>query len=117
MTNRTNRFDKIFANEIAIAAYKARAAYDRLLFREALKAAAYDLSNARDAYRLAAGPDGMHRGLVLQYIEVSTILMAPITPHVAEHVWVNLLKKGGSVLRAGWPQTAEPDFVMQVSFF
>lgn len=29
----------------------AQAAYDRLLFREALKVAGYDLGNARDMYR------------------------------------------------------------------
>jgi hypothetical protein len=29
----------------------AQAAYDKLLFREALKVAGYDLANARDVYR------------------------------------------------------------------
>jgi hypothetical protein len=28
-------------------------------------------------------------------------------------VWGVLLKKQGSVLRAGWPAAAEPDFIMQ----
>lgn len=55
----------------------------------------------------------MNKTLVTRYIEVSTLLLVPITPHTAEHIWSSLLKKQGSVLRAGWPQAAEPDFVMQ----
>lgn len=44
-------FDRVFENEINIAVFRTKAAYDRALFREALKAAAYDLGNARDLYR------------------------------------------------------------------
>lgn len=53
----------------------AQEAYERLTFREALKSAAYDLGNARDVYRFACGPDGMHRGLVERYIEVGRQLV------------------------------------------
>jgi leucyl-tRNA synthetase len=91
----------------------AQAAYDKLLFREALKVAAYDLGNARDVYRFACGPEGMNRALVQRYVEVSALLLAPITPHTSEYIWDSLLKKSGSVLQAGWPQAAEPDFIMQ----
>jgi leucyl-tRNA synthetase len=55
----------------------------------------------------------MNRGLVLRYMELSCLLLVPITPHYCEHVWGVLLKKQGSVLRAGWPAAAEPDFIMQ----
>lgn len=55
----------------------------------------------------------MNRQLVQRYIETSTLLLAPITPHTSEHVWSNLLQKQGTVLTAGYPQAAEPDFVMQ----
>ena len=34
--------------------FRAKEAYDKLLFREVLKAAAYDLGNARDVYRHAS---------------------------------------------------------------
>eukprot|EP00878_Enallax_costatus_P006705 GHUV01007030.1.p1 GENE.GHUV01007030.1~~GHUV01007030.1.p1 ORF type:complete len:1031 (+),score=336.93 GHUV01007030.1:253-3345(+) len=105
--------DKFFENELNIAVYRAKDAYDKLLFREALKSAGYDLANARDVYRFACGPEGMNRQLVLRYIETSCLLLVPITPHTSEHIWSNLLQKQGSVLRAGWPQAAEPDFVMQ----
>lgn len=49
----------------------------------------------------------------MRYIEVSTLLLVPLTPHTCEHVWGQVLKRPGSVLTAGWPAAAEPDFVMQ----
>ena len=43
--------DRVFANALNIAIVSTREAYDRMLFREALKCAAYDLGSARDVYR------------------------------------------------------------------
>lgn len=59
------------------------------------------------------GPEGMNKQLVMRYIEVSTVLLAPITPHTSEHTWQNLLHQPSSIIKAGWPQAAEPDFIMQ----
>lgn len=36
----------------------------------------------------------MHKTLVLRFIEVQTILLAPICPHFTEHLWV-LMGNGG----------------------
>lgn len=55
----------------------------------------------------------MHHGLIARYIETSTLLLVPITPHTCDHVWTNLLKMQGSVLTAGWPQSEAPDFVLR----
>lgn len=46
-------------------------------------------------------------------MQVSTLLLAPICPHTAEHVWGTLLKRPGLVVNAGWPTAAAPDFVLQ----
>ena len=46
-------------------------------------------------------------------MEVSTVLMAPIAPHIMDHVWVNLLKKEGTVLTTGWPSASEPNYGLQ----
>ena len=43
----------------------------------------------------------MHAGLARRYVEVSTQLLAPITPHTCDHVWQRVLGKEGSVLTAG----------------
>jgi leucyl-tRNA synthetase len=63
--------------------------------------------------RFACGPEGMSRSLIERYVTVSALLLAPITPHTCEHIWGTLLRRPGSVLRAGWPRAAEPDFIMQ----
>jgi leucyl-tRNA synthetase len=44
----------------------------------------------------------MHVDLVLEFIKRQALLMAPICPHVAEHVW-ELLGHKESILHALWP--------------
>lgn len=64
-------------------------------FKLALKSALYDLVNARDVYReatLGAGL-GMHRDVLLRYAEMQALIIAPITPHWAEYIWLDVLKK------------------------
>ncbi|KAG2427994.1 hypothetical protein HXX76_011980 [Chlamydomonas incerta] len=105
--------DRVFDNAINVAIAATRDAYERMAFREALKAAAYDLGNARDVYRLACGPDGMHKDVTQRYIEVSTLLLLPFTPHTSEHVWRNMLRKQGAAVTAGFPTGAAPDTILQ----
>lgn len=65
--------------------------YNSMLFKEALRTGFFELQAVRDKYReLAATENGMHRDLVFQFIELQALLLSPICPHVAEHVW-NLL--------------------------
>ena len=61
----------------------------------------YDLTNARDLYRFACGADGGNRRLLLRFIEVSALLLAPICPHTCEHIWGGLLKKEGLIINGG----------------
>lgn len=44
----------------------------------------------------------MHVDLVFEYIERQALLIAPICPHIAEHVW-SLLNNSGSIVNAKWP--------------
>lgn len=109
----TSFLDRAFDNEINIAIVGAKAAYDNYLFREALKVGWFDFMNARDSYRFACGPEGMNKRLVLRYLEVSTLLLAPVCPHWCEHMWGNVLGKEGLVIKAGWPTAAAPDLMLQ----
>lgn len=59
---------------------------------------------ARDTYRLTCGADNMNRELIMKFIEAQTLLLGPITPHLCEHIWGNLLKKEGCLVRAGMPK-------------
>lgn len=61
----------------------------------ALKAGFYEFQAARDQYREActAANIGMHKELVLRFIEWQALLITPIAPHWAEYIWQELLGK------------------------
>ncbi|GMH38163.1 hypothetical protein BSKO_06047 [Bryopsis sp. KO-2023] len=106
-------FERVFENEINIAVHRTKAAFERMMFREALKTGWYDLMNARDTYRFSCKEKMLNRHLVERYIEVSTLLLMPFAPHTMDHIWVNMLKKGSSGLTAGWPEAPQPDYGLQ----
>uniref|UniRef100_A0A8C5QZV6 leucine--tRNA ligase n=1 Tax=Leptobrachium leishanense TaxID=445787 RepID=A0A8C5QZV6_9ANUR len=65
---------------------------------------------AKDKYRELA-IEGMHKNLVLRFIETQTLLLAPICPHLCEHVW-SLLGKTDSIMKATWPVAGPVDEVL-----
>ncbi|KAH6579719.1 hypothetical protein BASA61_010062 [Batrachochytrium salamandrivorans] len=114
--------DKVFLSEMDFIIDLADKSYSSMLYREALKNSFYDLQQARNEYRKAvtgqginlAGAEGevfegMHKDLILRFIEVEAVLMAPFTPHWSEHVWSDVLKKPTSIMSARWPETSPPD--------
>lgn len=102
--------DRVFENAMNVAIAATQENYEKMMFRDALKSGFYDLQSARDGYRVMCGGDGlMHSELAMKYIEVSTLLLAPICPHTCEHIWGTLLQKGGTVTKAGFPIGTTPD--------
>jgi leucyl-tRNA synthetase len=99
-----NFVDQAVDNEIAKLAADAENAFKRMAFREALKAAWFELLNLKEQYRVLTEGVGMHRNVIQKYSEVITVIMSPITPHFCEHVWSNVLKKDGLVMDAPWPR-------------
>lgn len=78
----------------------------RSLYKEALKHGFYTLLAARDSYRDATSHvGGMHPDLVERFIRYQALLLTPIAPHVAEHLWSSILKETTSVQNAQWPKT------------
>ncbi len=96
--------DNVFLNEMSLHVNAAAAAYEKLLFREALRHGFFEMQRSRDKYRELSGIRGMSHSLVMQFIEWQAVVLSPICPHVAEHIW-ELLGKKGSILKARWPQT------------
>merc|ERR1712146_734616 len=66
------------------------------------------MQGARDRYRKRCGIVGMHRDLICHYITTHYLITSPIAPHMSEHVWA-LLGRKGSILNASWPEMPEPD--------
>ncbi|KAL4084204.1 hypothetical protein QTP88_028031 [Uroleucon formosanum] len=106
--------DTVFMSEINLKIQQTGEYYEKLLFKEALRTGFFELQAARDRYReLCGNPElggeCMHKDLILLFIKVQTILLAPICPHVSEHVY-QLLGNTDSVVKASWPQADEVDY-------
>jgi leucyl-tRNA synthetase len=114
--------DKVFDCEMNRLIEAADKTYEAMLYRETLKNAFYDMQNIRGEYRkVTTGRglvsvnvdnevfEGMHKDLVLKFIETLAIMMVPITPHFSEHVWMDLLKKPVSIMKALWPKVKTTD--------
>lgn len=82
----------------------------RTLYKDALKNGFYTLLAARDSYRDATAHDGgMHLDLVNSFIRIQALLLAPIAPHVAEHIWSTILSEPTSIQNAQWPKHDKVD--------
>ncbi|XP_047517549.1 leucine--tRNA ligase, cytoplasmic [Pieris napi] len=109
-TGEYNFHDKVFTSEMNSLIQQTDENYSKVLFKEALKTGFFELQAARDKYRELCSEGGMHAELVTRYIETQALLMSPVCPHVAEHVW-ELLEHKTSILHAGWPVAGEIDIV------
>jgi len=81
-----------------------------LLFTEALRTGFFEYQALRDTYREVTMGD-VHQALIKKFIETQAIILSPICPHVAEHVW-SLIGHKESILKARWPVVPEVDLVL-----
>lgn len=74
-------------------------------YKDAVKLGFYDFQIARDEYKLITGSDvGMHRELIFSWLRNQALLILPIAPHFAEHIWKAIIKEEGSVQNARYPE-------------
>merc|ERR1712176_764202 len=62
-------------------------------------------------YRELCGSEGMHQDLIAKFIDVQTLLICPICPHIAEGVWEMTNKKSFAV-QSKFPCVEEYDPVL-----
>jgi leucyl-tRNA synthetase len=99
--------DSIFENDMNACVSVATAAYDRMLFHDALVAGHYELLNARDRYRVNVGGEkGMNAKLVQRFIELYLVMLSPVSPHITQELWevIGKVRRPGARCRwlAGW---------------
>ncbi|XP_004342431.1 leucyl-tRNA synthetase [Capsaspora owczarzaki ATCC 30864] len=98
--------DRYLDTAINRAIALADEAYAKMNFREALILGHYELFAARDFYReVSSAPN---RRVLERFLEVSSILIAPICPHYAEHVF-SLLGRKTLAINAPWPVAGAVD--------
>lgn len=107
-TGEYNFHDKAFDNEINELVETTRGFYEQATYRAALKHGLYDFITARDWYREIVSSDGMHRDVVLRWIETQALLIAPFAPHISEHIWSDVLKHDTSIQSALFPKLTAP---------
>lgn len=110
--------DKVFIQEMKTLVAQADVSYSSMLYRDALKVGFYDLQHARNEYRKAVTGDGIpqvagevfegiHEDVFLRFAQVQTLIMAPITPHWSEYLWMQVLGNPESILKSLWPTFPE----------
>lgn len=108
--------DRAFISEMNYLTKLTDENYSKFLFKEALKTGLFEFQRARDTYRELCGTNNMHVDLVFDFIERQILLMCPICPHVAEHIW-SLLGKKGSIVKAKFPVPGPIDEKLIKYFF
>lgn len=98
--------DKVFVSEMNLKTKETDENYKKMLFKEALRTGFFELQTCRDKYRELCGAQGMHVDLVFEFIRRQALLIAPICPHAAEHVW-ELLGNKTSIIHAIWPNVGD----------
>jgi leucyl-tRNA synthetase len=105
------KMDTNVLNEVNRLLAETESCFDKMLWRDGLNAGSAQLRLLRDFYREWCGRSAvaLHAEVVLRYVEVSTLVLAPVCPHYAERVWREHLGRPGSVLKEGrWPQLTAP---------
>lgn len=116
--------DRVFLSEMHKKTQEADGYYQKALFREALRVGFFEFQSCRDKYRELCGAAGMHVDLIFEFIRRQALLMAPICPHAAEHVW-QLLGNKGTIVNAAWPEVGvideieikKSDYIMDAAHF
>ncbi|KAF8622600.1 hypothetical protein AX15_006860 [Amanita polypyramis BW_CC] len=98
-----NYHDDVFENEINDLINITQTHYEATNYKDTLKYGFYELQSARDWYREVTTDVGMHVDLVLYWIRISALLVSPIAPHFAEHIYQSILGVPTSVQNARWP--------------
>ena len=117
-TDNLYNMEKNVLNEMNCLISETEKHFDRMFWRDGLNAGSNGFRILRDFYRewCARMEIPMHSTIIMRYIEASTIMIAPICPHFAENIWMNLLKNENSVLQVGIAENKEK-YLCNLVFF
>lgn len=111
--------DIVFDNLMDDLIIKTDNNYKNFMFKEALRTGFFEYQDARDKYRELCVRNGMHRALIIKFIETQAIMLSPLCPHSAEYIYQEILKEPGSIQTAKWPKAKQPNptYLQQFSYF
>ena len=106
-----NYYDHVFESEINRAIKLTEESYEKMLYKDVLKYGFFELQIARDKYReLCTESEKMNLRLIEWFIEVQTILLAPICPHICDYLY-QFIHPGTTIMRAKWPKAGKRFFL------
>ncbi|GLB44645.1 putative class-I aminoacyl-tRNA synthetase family protein [Lyophyllum shimeji] len=103
-----NYHDDVFEHEMNELINITQSHYEATNYKDAVKYGFYEYQSARDWYREVTSDVGMHADLVQYWMRTAALLIAPIAPHFAEHIYSTILKSPTSIQRALWPTPDKP---------
>ena len=95
--------DELLDARISRAIKNADAAYDKMMFKLALKNAFYELSNFWTEYTAMTGTGSISSTLRQRYIDSFLLLMTPIIPQFCDHVWQKILGHTSTIVNEKFP--------------
>jgi len=102
-TGEKNMFDRIFENAVNACITKCDDFYSKMCFRQVLNAAFFELQSEHSQYELYCGAAGVHQDVEDFFLRSVTVILSPLCPHVAEHVWTEALGNTTSVMFETFP--------------
>ena len=65
----------------------------------------YEMQGIRNSYRDACSKMGavMDKSLVMRFVELEAVMLAPIVPHWSDNIWRFMLNKKTSLWNNSWP--------------
>lgn len=98
--------DELFSARLSKAIKDADQAYNRMMFKAALKASFFEVQNFWSDYVAMAQEDatGISRSLRQRYIETFLLLMTPIIPHYTDYIWKEVLGKPSTIINEKFPE-------------
>ena len=90
--------DRVLESEMNECIIEAKAAFEKMQIKDALRYSYFEMQNAKDFYRQSTGSNVagredfglLNRDLILRWLEVFAILMSPFTPHFSEYLYTQL---------------------------
>ncbi|EPZ31038.1 leucyl-tRNA synthetase [Rozella allomycis CSF55] len=103
-----NFHDRVFENEINKSIKLTNEAFEQMTFAEAMKHGLYELANAKDRYKDYVGGK-MHYKLAKRFVLVQCLLLSPISSHITEYIYRNVMGYSSSILNASFPEISQID--------
>jgi len=105
--------DKVFESQINLFIQQCDADYERMNYRNVV-VSWHSYKDAKDNYVLVSDAQSqpLNRDLILRYIRVLAIVMAPILSHMSEYIWRTILKNPKTIFNERFPDKAKVDMTI-----